>query len=266
VIWLALILACGASHPEPPRASMPELPPFEDPAIKSIYERLEAWADGRGWTPTPLRRGGSFLERTWVLGQPGKQRIPAPGTARLELSVLAARDRTSSYGLSWSAGIADTAGKGLHLLVVSDTRGFTPDQVRIDLRSGADAVVEIGAPLIWEVGERTLQTAGPSGLVAVQATLATDQGTSFAKGAAGDLQALEAVVRPVLESGDYTMCDHGPSPGRGIPGECSPRKPTPAEQEAHPVAFDTEMARRMAVIGDGAVWTVLLDSIVPRDL
>lgn len=264
--WLALILACGASHPEPPRVSMPELPPFEDPAVASVYGRLAAWADGLGWTSIPLRRAGTSLERVWIRGEPGKQPVPAPGSARLSLSVFVYSEPTSSYGLAWSAGITEVAGQGVRLLVVSGGKRITPDQVRIDLKPGAEAVVELGAPLTWEVGDRVLQTVRPSGLTEVLAKLASYQGTSFAAEAAHDLAALEAVVHPVLDRGEYAMCDYGPSPGRGIPGDCYPRAPTPEEREAHRASFDTEMARRMEVIGDGTAWRALLDELVPQDM
>lgn len=264
--WLALLLACNGHAPEPTSPTMIELPPFEDPAIEPIYDRLASWAEGRGWTERPLRRGGSFLERVWVMGDPGKQPMPLPGAARLELSVCAYANPKSSFGLVWSAGITNPAGQGAHMLVVSGARGITPDQVRIDLKPGADAVVELGSPLTWEVGERTLQTSRPSGLTEVLGKLASYQGAAFAAEATRDLQALEAVVRPVLDRADYTMCDYGPSPGRGIPGDCFPRKPTATELAAHRAAFDAEMARRKAVIGDGVAWRALLDEIVPSPL
>lgn len=266
MILLALILACGADAPPPASPPVIDLPPFEDPAIEPIYGRLTAWADGRGWTSSPLRWAGSGLERTWTYGDPGKQPIAAPGAARLSLSVFAFRDPTSSHGLVWSATITDQAGLGTRLLVVSDGGRITPDQVRIDLKPGVDAVVEIGAPLTWEIGERTVQTARPSGLTEVLAKLASYQGANFATEAARDLQALEAVVRPVLDKADYTMCDYGPSPGRGIPGDCFPRKPTATESEVHRAAFNAEIERRRSVIGDGVAWRALLDQIVPPDL
>lgn len=245
---------------------MTELPPFEDPAIQLVYERLATFADGRGWRSTPLRRGGSSLERTWVQGEPGKQPMPAPGTARLQLSVLAYSNPTSSYGLTWSAGICDDKGRGVRLVVASDTRGFSSDQVRIDLNTSAGAVVQLGAPLNWAVGERTLQTAGPTGLTEVRAKLNAYQGAAFAAEATQDLDALDALVRPILDSGDYTFCEYGPSPGQGIPGICIPRAPTPAENEAQRLKFDTELARRRTVLGDGLHWRALLDEIAPSPL
>lgn len=222
MLWLALLLACRAPDPEPSGQTMTVLPPFEDPAVEPVYQRLAAWADGLGWTSTPLRRGGAYLERTWIRGEPGKGKVPAAGTARLALSVFASSKPSSSYGLEWSAGITDDTGLGVSLLVVSGARGFTPDQARIDLHRGADAPAELGAPLTWKLGERVLQTERPSGLAEVQAKLAAYRGPSFAGEAARDLQTLEAVVRPVLESGDYTMCDYGPSPGGGDPWRVLP--------------------------------------------
>ena len=160
----------------------------------------------------------------------------------------------------------DEAGRGLRLVVVSGAKTYMPDQVRIDLVTSTDAVVQLGAPLTWEVGERGLLTAGPIGLTEVRAKLNAYQGAAFAAEASRDLDALEAVVRPVLDSGDYTLCEYGPSPGSGIPGDCNPHAPTPAEREAQRLKFDTELARRRAALGDGVAWRAMLDEIVPQDL
>lgn len=261
--WIALLIACGARAPEPASPSMPELPPFEDPSIEPLYQRILTWADGLGWTPSPLARRGAALQRTWVRGEPGRGSVPAANTARLALSVFAATRPTSSYGLEWSGVIADDAGLGLRLYMVVGARGYTSDQARIDLLPGAEPAVELGAPLTWTVGERVLQTPRPSGAEAVWAKLAAYQGASFTASAEQDLRDLDLLVRPVLERGDYTVCDYGPSPGRGIPGPCLPRAPSEAEREAHRASFDAELARRRAVLGDGAGWAALLGQVAP---
>lgn len=261
--WFALLLACGVQAPEAQSPTMIELPPFEDPAVAPVYERHVTWADGQGWTATPLKRRGSRLERTWVRGEPGDGEILAPGSARVALSVFASTKATTSYGLQWSADLTDEAGRALRLLVVSGAKSVTPDQVRLDLRAGVEPPVELGAPLSWKVGERVLRTAGPSGLAEVQARLSAYVGSSFADQGRSDLDALSAVVRPVLEGGDYTVCDYGPSPGNGVPGPCIPRAPTDVEREANKAAFSAEMERRLGVLAAAADWVGLLGAVVP---
>lgn len=261
--WFALLLACGVHAPEGPSQTMIELPPFEDPAVVPVYQRYVAWADARGWAATALRRRGSRLERTWGHGETGDAELLAPGSARVALSVFASSKPGYCYGFQWSANITDEARRSLSLLVVSGGKSVTPDQVRIDLRSGAEATVELGAPLTWKVGERVLRTGGPSGLSEVQAKLTAYLGASFGEEGRSDLLALDAVVRPILESGDYTVCDYGPSPGRGIPGPCLPRAPTDAERELHKAAFTAEIARRLGALESAALWTGLLESVVP---
>lgn len=264
MLWVALLLACSVPALEKQsQTTMIELPPFEDPEVASAYQRYLEWAEARGWTSTALRRRGSRLERTWIHGQPGDGELPSPGAARLALSVFASTRAERSYGLQWSAEVADDAGRALSVLVVSGAKSVTPDQVRIDARQGADAAVALGAPLDWKVGERVLKTQSPSGLTEVQAKLAAYSGEGFAEEGAKDLGALEALVRPVLDSGDYSVCDYGPSPGRGIPGPCLPRAPNQAEREASDAAFTAEIERRRSVLESAGSWAGLLDSVVP---
>jgi hypothetical protein len=108
------------------------------------------------------------------------------------------------------------------------------------------------------VGQRAIQTQRPNGLEDVLAKLASYRGSAFAEAGAKDLRDLDARVRPVLERGDYTVCDYGPSPGNGIPGPCLPRAPTEAERAANQAAFDAELSRRRDLLGDGAFWAELL--------
>lgn len=242
---------------------MTDLPPFEDPAIEKAYQRIVTWADGRGWVSTPLRRAGSRLERSWTQGEPGKGRTPAPGTTRAAISVFASTRASTTYGIAWSAACTEPKGRGLRLLVVSGGRAVTPDQVRIDLHLGAEPAIALGAPLTWSVGERAIQTPPPSGLDEVLAKLAAYQGPAFAEAGAADLRELDAMVRPVLEHGDYTVCDYGPLPGKGLPAPCLPRAPTEDERAAYRNAFDAELARRRDALGDGALWAELLGWVAP---
>jgi len=114
------------------------------------------------------------------------------------------------------------------------------------------------------VGERVVQTARPEGLAAVQARLAGYQGEAFADSATADLDALSAAVGSVLDGLDYTVCDYGPSPGRGVPGPCRPRAPTDAEHEVHQAAFATELQRRRAAVADAARWQALIRTVLPN--
>jgi hypothetical protein len=198
-----------------------------------------------------------------VRGEPGEGEVPAPDTAEIGLAVFASSRAEHSYGLQWSAAATDRAGRSVTLRLVSGAKGVTPDQVRIDLHPAGAAAVELGAPLVWKVGERVLRTEGPSGLFDVQSRLAAYLGASFGQAGTADLERLEAVVRPVLDRGDYTVCDYGPSPGRGIPGPCLPRAPTEAERAAHRAAFDAELARRREALGAAETWSELLASIAP---
>ncbi len=97
----ALLLACSPTTPEVAQPAATTLPPFEDPAISDVYDGIFAWAEARGWTSSPLRKRGSRLERTWVLGTPGKQTKVAPGSGRLALAVFASRTPARSCGLLW---------------------------------------------------------------------------------------------------------------------------------------------------------------------
>ena len=260
---LVLMLACASQVPVAPKPPPPELPPFEDPAAELLYHQFATWADGRGWTASPLERAGSLLERNWVFGAPGKSQELPTHTARLTLGVFAYDNAQSSYGLAWRGQIADEAGNRLSLYLASGARGFTAEQMVIDLRSGEHAPVELGAPLYWQVEERAPETSRPEGLAEVMAKLAEYQGDSFQQAAEQDLNRLAGAVLPVLESGDYYMCDRRPSPGHGIPGPCVPRRPTEAERATHRAAFDAELARRREVLGDGALWAGLLAQVAP---
>jgi hypothetical protein len=259
----ALLLACGPTNPEATQPAVTTLPPFEDPAISDAYDGFFAWAEARGWTATPLRKRGARLERTWVLGTPGKQTKVAPRSGRLALAVFASSTPTHSYGLQWRAATTDEDGHGVSLLVVIGGKRITPDQVRLDLHLAGAEPIELGAPLTWEVGERVVQTARPEGLTAVQAHLAGYQGEAFADSATADLDALSAAVRSVLDGLDYTVCDYGPSPGQGIPGPCRPRAPTDAEQEAHQAAFAAELQRRRAAVADAVRWQAMIRMVTP---
>lgn len=260
---LAAVLSCSDTPTETPEATMIELPPFDDSDAAQVYDRLSAWADAQGWSGGPLRRAGSRLERTWRRGEPGKGLFAAPGTARIDLSVFAGSTPTHSYGLQWRAAASDDHGHGLRLMLVAGAGRVTPDQLRIDLQQGDGAPIELGAPLTWTLGERVLETARPHGLAEVQARLSAYLGAGVATEGARDLDALEAVVRPVLDAGDYTVCDYGPSPGRGIPGPCLPRAPTAAEREAHAAAFESELVRRRRALDEAEPWMALLTTLAP---
>lgn len=260
--WIALLLACSAHAPDAQSETMIALPPFQDPQIQPVYNRLSDWAGAQGWASTPLKRRGSRLERTWTRGLAGKGELPGPGGAQVALSVFASSKAEHAYGIQWSAGVADEAGHGLHLFWASGATGVTTDQFRIDLWQDGGGPTELGAPLHWKVGERALQTSGPSGLAEVQTRLDAYL-VAFSQAAAADLSALDALVSPVLDRGDYTVCDYGPSPGKGIPGPCLPRAPTTAEREANKAKFAAEMERRRRVLASSAPWSELLGSVSP---
>jgi hypothetical protein len=265
VSWILLFFACrtqGTASP-PAEHTVLDLPPFEDPSAGAMYQRLAAWADQRGWRATPLRRRGPRLERSWLSGEPGDGAFVAAGAAQVGLSVFASSEGSISHGLQWRAGAADVEGHALQLLMVGGAAGVTPDQMRIELAQGAEAPVEVGAPLTWTVGERVLQTPPPVGFAAAQARLVGYLERGFAAVSEEDLRELSTVVIPVLERGDYQVCDRGPSPGQGIPGPCLPRPPSVEEREAHSAAFAAELARRRAVVGDGARWAALLRAVAP---
>jgi hypothetical protein len=174
--------------------------------------------------------------------------------------VFAPSDPTPSHGLQWTAAMRDDAGHTVSLGVVVGGSPVTPDQVVIDLRRNDEPPVPVGGPLGWKVGERFVETSRPQGFDAVAARLS--EYAAWEVAVTRDLDGLSAVVRPVLDRADYTVCDYGPSPGNGIPGPCNPRAPTDAERAAHRVTFDAELTRRRELALD-PTWSVMLAELTP---
>ena len=70
-------------------------------------------------------------------------------------------------------------------------------------------------------------------------------------------------MHPLIDAGEDLGCDHGPLPGGGLPRPCRPRAADEAQRRTDRLAFDQEMARRRAVIGDGSLWATRLGSVTP---
>ena len=241
-----------------------DLPPFEEPGVASWYQQLLQAAQARSWKGGTLARRGSQLSRRWTMGSPGSKKSIAINSGRMKLGVYAPSNPKQSHGISWSSEQAGADFSVQVSLSVGGT-GITPDHVQIKVTDSERGQATFGAPLSWKLGNRSLSTRRPEGLQAVQARLALyNEGRSALEAAAlSDFQALEAVVLPVLASADYTLCDWGPSPGRGIPGPCLPRSPTTEEQRALRQGFLKEMAMRREVLR-ARDWSVLLLPNLPK--